>query len=55
MAINADKPHLWKADVAVSVDLYNNWFMQFAPQTYRDKRIEVTRHVETGLLRTKGS
>jgi hypothetical protein len=29
MAINADKPHLWKAAVAESVDLYNNWFMQF--------------------------
>lgn len=52
MAINADKPHLWKADVAASVDLYNNWFMRFAPKTYRDKRIEVTKHVETGLLRT---
>ena len=36
--INADKPHLWKNDVAASVDLYNNWFMKFAPKTYRDKR-----------------
>ena len=52
MAINADKPHLWKADVAASVDLYNKWFMRFAPKTYRDKRIEVAKDVETGLLRT---
>jgi hypothetical protein len=52
MAINADKPHLWKTDVAASVDLYNKWFMKFAPKTYRDKRIMVTRDVETGLLRT---
>lgn len=52
MAINADKPHLWKTDIATSVDLYNNWFVQFAPKTYRDKRIEVAKHVETGLLRT---
>ena len=50
--INADKPNLWKNDVAASVDLYNNWFMRFAPKTYRDKRVEVTRHVETGLVKT---
>ncbi|MGO9239179.1 MAG: XamI family restriction endonuclease [Bryobacteraceae bacterium] len=50
--INADKPHLWKNDVAASVDLYNNWFMRFAPKTYRDKRTEVTKQVETGLLKT---
>jgi hypothetical protein len=52
MAINADKPHLWKADVAASVDLYNDWFVKFAPKTYRNKRIEVTKNVEIGLLRT---
>ncbi len=52
MAINADKPHLWKSDVAASVDLYNKWFVRFAPKTYRDKRIEVTKHVRTGLLWT---
>lgn len=51
--INADKPHLWKNDVAASVDLYNNWFMKFAPKTYRDKRAEVTKHVRTGLLKTE--
>jgi hypothetical protein len=50
--INPDKPHLWKSDVAVSVDLYNSWFMKFAPKTYRDKRVEVSKHVETGLLKT---
>jgi hypothetical protein len=50
--INADKPQLWKSDVAASVDLYNDWFMKFAPKTYRDKRVEVTRDVETGLLET---
>lgn len=50
--INADKPHLWKSDVAASVDLYNSWFLKFAPKTYRDKRSEVTKHVETGLFKT---
>lgn len=27
--INADKPHLWKADIAASVDQFNTWFMRF--------------------------
>ena len=37
MPINADKPHLWKKDIAESVDLFNNWFMEFAPAAYRDR------------------
>lgn len=52
MPINSDKPHLWKADVAASVDLYNKWFMQFAPKTYTDKRIEVTKGVKAGFRLT---
>jgi hypothetical protein len=32
MPINADKVHLWKADVIQSVDFYNAWFMRFAPK-----------------------
>ncbi len=35
MPINSDKPHLWKADVAQSIDFYNDWFLRFAPGTYR--------------------
>ncbi len=35
MPINADKPHLWKADVAQSIDFYNGWFLRFAPDVYR--------------------
>jgi hypothetical protein len=27
MAINRDKPDLWKEDIALSVDIYNEWFM----------------------------
>lgn len=49
MQINANKPERWKADIAQSVDLYNNWFLQFAPQVYRNTRIETTRLVETAL------
>lgn len=49
MPVNADKVHLWKADVAQSVDFYNSWFMRFAPKTYRDTRIKTTFQVKTAL------
>lgn len=52
MAINADKPHLWKKDIAESVDLFNQWFMQFAPAAYRDTRITTTDHVRAALRLT---
>ena len=53
MPINADKPHLWKADIAKSVDMFNNWFMRFAPKAYRDTRIEVTQQVRDALRITE--
>ena len=52
MPVNLDKPHLWKADVALSVDMYNDWFMRFAPQAFRDTRIQTTKDVEAALLAT---
>ena len=57
MPINADKPHLWKADVEESIDFYNDWFIRFAPETYRKQRAitakEVTRAFElTDYLRS---
>ena len=39
MPINSDKPHLWKADVAQSIDFYNDCFLRFAPDTYRKQRV----------------
>lgn len=53
MAINRDKPDLWKADINSSVDLYNNWFMTFAPQAYRDSRIKTAKQVEKSLQDTE--
>lgn len=38
MGINRDKPDLWKKDILQSVDLYNGWFMEFAPKAFRDTR-----------------
>jgi hypothetical protein len=52
MAINADKPHLWKADVIASVDLFNQWFLLFAPKAYRDSRAATTLQVEEGIRLT---
>src|SRR5512136_782512 len=50
--VNADKPHLWKADIAASVDQFNEWFMRFAPEAFRSTRIKTTEHVKTALLAT---
>ncbi|MGO9811761.1 MAG: XamI family restriction endonuclease [Isosphaeraceae bacterium] len=52
MPINFDKPHLWKADVNASVDLFNQWFMLFAPKAYRDSRAVATVQVEEGIRLT---
>lgn len=52
MAVNRDKPDKWKADIAASVDMYNNWFMTFAPSAFRETRIETTKAVETTLRAT---
>lgn len=48
--INSDKPHLWKQDVAASVDQFNRWFMQFAPAAFRSTRKKVTKSVKMALL-----
>ena len=51
--INADKPHLWKSDIAASVDQFNQWFMSFAPDAFRSTRVKTTEHVKAALLATK--
>lgn len=50
--INADKPHLWKADIAASVDQFNQWFIRFAPEAFRSTRVETTEQVKAALLAT---
>ena len=52
MAVNLDKPHNWKDDIAKSVDMYNDWFMTFAPKAFRETRIETTKSVEEALEQT---
>ncbi len=53
MSINCDKPHLWKADIQASVDLFNTWFTKFAPKAYRETRLQTTKQVQEGLLMTR--
>jgi hypothetical protein len=53
MAVNSDKPHLWKADIAKSVDMYNDWFMRLAPKAFRETRIQTTKDVEATLRATE--
>ena len=52
MSINRDKPDLWKNDILQSVDLYNRWFMEFAPKAFRDTRITTACRVEKALIDT---
>src|SRR5947208_13124075 len=52
-SINANRPRLWKADIAASVDQFNQWFMQFAPQAFRATRVKTTEHVKAALLATR--
>jgi hypothetical protein len=50
--VNLNQPHLWKSDIAQSVDMYNDWFMTFAPAAYRETRIKTTIAVEETLHKT---
>jgi len=51
--INADKPSLWKSDIAASVDQFNQWFIRFAPATFRATRRTTTEKVKSALIATR--
>lgn len=53
MPVNLDKPQNWKADIARSVDMYNDWFMNFAPKAFRETRLATTVTVEATLQATE--
>lgn len=53
MGVNRDKPDRWKADTSRSVDMYNTWFLNFAPEAFRKTRIRTTRAVEETLKITE--
>ncbi len=52
MGVNLDKPWKWKGDIARSVDMYNDWFTKFAPEAFRETRIQTTKDVEATLRAT---
>jgi XamI-like restriction endonuclease len=52
MGVNLDKPQQWKKDIAKSVDMYNQWFMDFAPKAFRNTRTIATKDVEATLNST---
>ena len=49
--INADKPWRWKEDIAASVDLFNRWFLEFAPATYQQERFQAAAAAQDALLK----
>ena len=53
MAVNRDRPDRWKTDITQSVDMYNDWFMRFAPDAYRTTRTQTARDVESTLAATQ--
>lgn len=53
MAFNRVNPDRWKADIAQSVDMYNDWFVRFAPETYRSTRTQTTKEVKATLKATR--
>jgi hypothetical protein len=52
MPVNMNKPTLWKVDITKSVDMYNDWFMNFAPTAFRNTRINTTKDVAASLVLT---
>ena len=52
MGLNLDHPNKWKVDIAKSVDMYNDWFMNFAPEAFRATRITTTIEVLNAIHRT---
>ena len=52
MPVNLNKPEKWKADVQASVDMYNEWFVEFAPAAFRRTRKTATKSVIETLEKT---
>ncbi len=50
--VNRGNPDAWKGDIALSVDMYNQWFMEFAPAAFRETRVRTTVQVEQTLSKT---
>ncbi len=49
MGINRDKPDRWKSDTAKSVEMYNKWYLDFAPKAFRETRLTTSNGVEKAM------
>ena len=47
--INRHNPDQWKTDSEASVDYYNDWFLRFAPPSFRRARKEAAEKVESAF------
>lgn len=50
--LNAGSPGTWADDIARSVAMYNEWFVRFAPQVFRDEKIRAAREIIAAMDRT---
>ncbi len=53
MAISLDKANLWPDEIVKSVEYYNMWYLSFAPQAFKDVRLQVIKDVENTFKETK--
>ena len=52
IAINRNNPDLWKDDTRKSVEQYNKWFLDFAPDTYLREREKAKADVHKAMRNT---
>ena len=52
-SINRNRSELWKSDVQKSVLYYNDWFLNFAPETYINARKDAIDKVESAFRKTE--
>jgi type II restriction enzyme len=52
MGLNLDKSNKWKSDIKKSVDMYNNWFLNFATEAFRIMRKKTILEVADALSKT---
>lgn len=53
MPINAHRPECWEADTQASVELYNRWFVRYAPETWRRAKQQAIKNVIEAFRITK--
>jgi hypothetical protein len=49
VSVNNNKPDEWKKDILLSVDFYNSWFVEYAPEVYRNNRKALSQRVTSAM------